>query len=282
MKEPIYDSHEAERQKRRARTALNTIVLLVGASVVMLVAIMFAPQTGKASDQMTARGLGPECVSARTVNPDFDPDDFVRRVNHPYFPLTPGTTYIYEGETEDGFERVKVSVLSRTKKILGITATVVRDTVWIDGELVEDTFDWFAQDEDGNVWYLGEAVKDYENGEVVSTAGSWEAGVDGAKPGIIMLAHPKVGDTYRQEYYVGEAEDMAQVINLNASVSVPYGSFRNVLVTRECTPLEPGVAENKYYARGVGLILGVKVEGGSGQIELVDIIKPQRGNDDND
>jgi len=221
-------------------------------------------------------------AQAPTINPDFDPDNFVRYVTHPYFPLTPGTTYIYEGDTDNGHERIKVSVLSRTKKILGVTATVVRDTVWIDDELAEETIDWFAQDRNGNVWYLGETTKEYENGKVVSTAGSWEAGVDGAIPGIAMLAHPKVGDIYRQEFLAGEAEDMAQVINLNASITVPYGSFRNVLVTKEWTPLEPGVSENKYYARGVGNILNVDVQGGSGQTALVKVIKPHSDHDDDD
>jgi hypothetical protein len=204
--------------------------------------------------------------------PIVDPTQFVEVINHPYFSLTPGTTFVYEGESEGGAEHVEVSVLPETKQILGVICTVVRDTVWVDGEVVEDTIDWFAQDEHGNVWYMGEAVKDYENGVVVSTAGSWEAGVDGAQPGIIMEADPQIGDIYRQEYYADEAEDMAEVLDLTESTSIPFGAFDNLLVTKEWTPLEPDVAENKYYAPGVGLVLGVTVEGGTGRVELVDMI----------
>jgi hypothetical protein len=207
--------------------------------------------------------------------PVIDPANFVEGINHPYFSLTPGTTYIYESTTEDGLERTEVSVLPDTKQILGVSCTVVRDTVWLDGELVEDTFDWYAQDKDGNVWYMGEDTKEYEDGVAVSTAGAWEAGVDGAQPGIIMEANPQIGDVYRQEYYAGEAEDMAEILNLSDSASVPYGVFDNVLVTKEWTPLEPDVAEQKYYAQGIGMVFSEVVEGGTGRMELVDIVMLQ-------
>ena len=138
----------------------------------------------------------------------FDPCDFgIENIDNPYTTLTPGTTFTYESVTEEGTEEDIVVVTNETKEILGVTATVVRDTVTLDGELIEDTFDWFAQDKEGNVWYLGEDTKEYENGEVVTTEGSWEAGVDGAEAGIVMLADPQVGDTYRQEWYPGHAED---------------------------------------------------------------------------
>ncbi len=212
-----------------------------------------------------AQGDGP-------YNPVIDPNNFVEGVDNPYFPLTPGTTFIYEGETEDGTEHIEVFVTDDTREILGIECVVVRDTVTVDGELVEDTYDWYAQDVEGNVWYMGEDSKSYENGEMVSTAGSWEAGIDNAKPGIVMQAAPQIGQPYRQEYYVGEAEDMAQVLSLDESTSVPYGSFDNLLMTKEWTPLELGVAENKYYAAGVGLVLEEVVEGGSGRTELIDIV----------
>jgi hypothetical protein len=214
--------------------------------------------------------------------PDIDPANFVEGIDHPYFALTPGTTWVYEGETEEGLERIEVSVLPTTKLILGIACTVVRDTVWLDGALIEDTYDWYAQDKDGNVWYMGEETREYEDGIVVSTAGAWEAGVDGAQPGIIMEAEPRIGDTYRQEYYAGEAEDMAEVISLSESASVSFGDFDELLVTEEWTPLQPGVAEHKYYAEGIGLVLEVVVEGGSGQVELVDIITRTPVVDDGD
>lgn len=214
-----------------------------------------------------------EVDSGEAYTVDIDPADFVEVIDNPYFFLTPDAKYIYEGETEDGLERIEVEILDEAKEVLGVTTTVVRDSVYLDGELSEDTFDWYAQDKEGNVWYFGEDSKEYENGEVVSTEGSWQAGVDGALPGIIMYAEPAahLGETYRQEYYQGEAEDMAEVLNLSESESVAYGSFDNLLVIKEWNPLEPGVVEHKYYASGVGLILEMMVEGGSERIELIEI-----------
>ena len=200
--------------------------------------------------------------------PELDPADFVERINHPLLPFVPGSRWVYE--SIDGAERVEVEVLEETREILGITATVVHDRVWEDGELVEDTFDWYAQDRDGTVWYLGEDSKEFENGEVVSTAGSWEAGVDGALPGILMRANPAVGEVYRQEFYVNEAEDMAQVLQLDGTAAVAFGSFDGLLVTQEWTPLEPDVIENKAYAPGIGLVLEEKVAGGEGRTELIE------------
>jgi hypothetical protein len=154
--------------------------------------------------------------------------------------------------------------------VFGVSAVVVRDTVSVDGEVVEDTYDWFAQDRDGNVWYLGEASQDFEDGQPTSTAGSWEAGVDGALPGIVMPAAPAVGDAYRQEYYAGEAEDMAEVIDTGATASVPSGEFDAVVVTEDWNPLEPEVIEHKYYAEGVGLVLEETVAGAEGRSELIE------------
>lgn len=202
--------------------------------------------------------------------PAIDPADFVDAVDNPYLPLPAGARWVYEG---DG-ERVEVVVTEQRKEILGIEATVVRDTVTDEsGALVEDTFDWFAQDVDGNVWYLGEDSTSYENGEPVDTHGSWEAGVDGAQPGIVMPADPVVGDAYRQEFLVGEAEDLAEVRRFEASLGTPTDTYTytytDVLVTGEWTPLEPEVVEEKYYAPGVGLVLEVTVDGGTGRLDLV-------------
>lgn len=199
-----------------------------------------------------------------------DPGNFVSEVTNPYFPLEPGTTYIYRGETEGVPTRNVMTVTSDTKVILGVTTIVVHDQAYEDGVLVEDTFDWYAQDKDGNVWYFGEDTKELdENGNVISTEGSWEAGVNGAEPGIIMEANPKKGDKYQQEFAPDVAEDMAQVIGFEDNFCVSYGCFDNVLVTKEWTPLERGVVENKYYAPGVGFIYGVMVKGGDEQTELV-------------
>ncbi len=210
-------------------------------------------------------------VGDEPYEPTINPDDFVAQIDNQYLPLTPGTTLVYEGDTEDGEERIEVEVTHETREILGVTCIVVRDRVWVDAKLAEDTFDWFAQDRDGNVWYFGEDSKEYEGGKVVSTGGSWEAGVDDAKPGIIMEANPEVGDAYRQEYYKDEAEDMAEVLSLNESVSVTYGTFENCLKTKEWTPLEPDVVEHKYYAPGIGVVLEVMVEGGEEKVELVEV-----------
>jgi hypothetical protein len=211
------------------------------------------------------------CGSTSDYAPEIDPANFISEIDNPFYTLTPGTSFTFEGVNEDGvLERVEIEITSETIEILGVSCLVVRDTVYENSELVEDTFDWFAQDMEGNVWYFGEDSKDYNDGEVVSTAGSWEAGVDGAQPGIIMNASPEVGITYRQEYYKGKAEDMAEVQNLNTSVSTPYGDFENCLEIKEWTPLEPGVSELKYHCPGVAyVVLEKMLEGGSGQLELI-------------
>jgi hypothetical protein len=198
-----------------------------------------------------------------------DPDDLTTRIDNRYWPMAPGSRWVYretEGETE---HRSEVTVTNETKMIEGITARVVRDVVTDGGELVEDTFDWYAQDEEGNIWYLGEDTREYENGEVVSTAGSWEAGVNGAEPGVIMPGKPRVGMSYRQEYLAGEAEDRARVLSLDEWVEVPFGSFDDVLMTKDYTPLEPHLLEHKFYAKDVGPVLTLGISGGSARTELI-------------
>jgi hypothetical protein len=178
--------------------------------------------------------------------------------------------WVYESQTEEGLERIVVEVTTDTRQVMGVDCVVVRDTASLDGSVIEDTFDWFAQADDGAVWYFGEDTKDYENGEVVSTEGAWEAGVDGAQPGIVMPAEPRVGDRYRQEFYPGEAEDMAEILSLTEQIEVPVGAYDQVVMTKDFTPLEPDVLEQKYYARGVGMILAVQIRGGTGAEELVE------------
>ena len=220
---------------------------------------------------MGCKGSKEEGALDTSYKPEINPENFVDVIDNQYMPLSVGRTLVYEGETEDGFEHVEVYVSGEKKEVMGVKCTVVRDRVWIDGELEEDTFDWFAQDKYGDVWYFGEDSKEIEDGEVLSTEGSWEAGVDGAQPGIVMKAEPKPGDSYRQEYYSGEAEDMAEVIGLEKTVNIGYGTYADVLKIKEWTPLEPGVSENKYYAAGIGVILEEVVEGGEGRIELKEI-----------
>jgi hypothetical protein len=267
-------------------------ILARGAAVVALAAGLAV--TGACGADQTAQQTGgsktsneaippfaPEVAQQPAANysPNIDPSNFVKEVDNPYFPLKPGTTLVYEGQTPEGTERVEDTVLQETKRVMGVECVVLRDRVWLNGELIEDTLDWHAQDKEGNVWYFGEYTKEYENGKVVSTQGSFEAGEDGALPGIIMPADPKVGDSYRQEYYKGEAEDMAEVISLNGSalndaVTTPYDSFsKDVLVTKDWNPLEPDILEHKYYVPGIGLIGETKVTGPSEKIELIDVKK---------
>lgn len=224
------------------------------------------------TEEITEETTGGISEGDSGYTPAINPDDFVETIDNPYFPLTPGTTFVYEGESGDETIRNEVFVTNETRVIMGVNTTVVRDQEFVDGGLEEETFDWYAQDREGNVWYFGENSREYENGDVVSSAGSWEAGVNGAQPGILIEGNPQVGDNYRQEYLAGEAEDMAEVISLNESVSVAYGSFENCLKTKEWTPLEPGTEENKYYAAGTGLILEMTVKGESERLELANII----------
>jgi hypothetical protein len=201
---------------------------------------------------------------------ELDPADFVPQIDNPYWPMAPGSRWVYrETDGEGGKQRVEVAVTDRAKSILGIRATVVHDVVSEDGQLVEDTFDWYAQDKWGNVWYMGEDTKEYEEGKVVSTEGSWEAGVDGAQAGIIMPAELEVGTVYRQEYYEGEAEDAGEILSLDEQVHVPYGSFAGVLMTKDSNLLDPDALEHKFYAQGVGPVLAVQVSGGAGREELL-------------
>ena len=202
-----------------------------------------------------------------------DPKDFSTTIDNPYWPMTPGSTWVYsESDTKGTKQKVVVTVTDELKKIAnGVTARVIRDTVSEDGVPVEITDDWYAQDSAGNIWYLGEAVKNFENGKLVDRAGSFEAGVDGAQPGIAMPADPVAGLAYRQEYYAGEAEDKAAVITVGQEqVQVPFGYFTDkVLMTRDLVPTEPKVQELKFYAPGVGPLLSVHLDGAGGRAELV-------------
>jgi hypothetical protein len=207
-----------------------------------------------------------------------DPADFTTRITNPYWPMRVGSRWVYrETDSEGTRQKVVVTVTPRTKLIAnGVRARVVRDVVTEKGVPVEVTDDWYAQDRAGNVWYLGEATTEYEDGKPVSTEGSFEAGVDGAEAGVIMPARPRPGLRYRQEYYKGEAEDRARIVSLREQAEVPAGHYRRVLMTRDVNPLEPNVLEFKFYARGVGPVLAVSVSGGSDREELVRFRKGPR------
>jgi hypothetical protein len=200
-----------------------------------------------------------------------DPHDFVSRVDNRYFPLRPGTTLRYEGVAENGktAQTDVVFVTRKRKRIQGVSCVVVRDTVSAGGTPVERTYDWYAQDKKGNVWYFGEDSRGYRNGRFVKAGDSWRAGFDGAHAGIIMKAKPKAGDKYRQEYYRGHAEDRAEVLGSHGAVDTPFRSFGTTLQTVERTRLEPGVAERKYYAAGIGEIKSQDVSGDHEAFALV-------------
>jgi hypothetical protein len=200
--------------------------------------------------------------AAIDYHPTIDPAQFSDVITNPYFPLTPGTTYIFEGTRDGQPMRAEVVVTTETKMIMGVRCVVVRDTVTSRGALVEGTTDWYAQAATGDVWYFGEDTKEYENGLVVSTHGSWEAGVDSAQPGIIMEGDPQVGDTYRQEYRPGEAEDTAEVLRFDPSIDVPAGTYQQVLVTEDTNPLDPDRHDTKIYAPGAGLVYTHRVRTG--------------------
>jgi hypothetical protein len=216
--------------------------------------------------------------------PDITPADFSMPMDNTYLPMAIGDTYVYEAEEEDGVIINHITATSNTVVVMGITCTVVYDVEWIIIEdlgitnILEETDDWYAWDNDGNVWYFGEDTTEYlydDDWNLIGTSaeGSWEAGVDGALPGILMLAGPRQGLSYQQEFYEDEAEDMAKVLRLDAIVSVEYGEFENCLKTKEWTPLERGAIENKYYAPGLGLVFIEELSGGKTvYVELVDIL----------
>jgi hypothetical protein len=219
-------------------------------------------------------GCGSNSSPTAAYDPIIDPNTFVAAITNPFLPLTPGTVLRYDGQSEDGVEIDSVIVTTDTKLILGVTTTVVRDVVWTDGSLNEETFDWYAQDAQGNVWYFGEDSRSYRDGQVVSTEGSWEAGQHGAKPGIVMEASPKVGDSYRQEYRKGVAEDQARVLGVDETVTVPYGAFTHCLLTEDWSDLESDVREHKHYCPGVGQVREETVRGGSDRSELTSVAHP--------
>jgi hypothetical protein len=231
----------------------------------------------RAVRQTSCKKLGPTAY-----DPVIDPTNFplVPKIDNPFFPLTPGKTYVYEGQMETGFERDEFAVTHNTKVIMGVTCVEVHDTVKTNGEVTEDTLDWFAQDNAGVVWYFGEHTMELVGGLATTLEGSFAAGVDHAKPGIIMEANPAVGDFYRQEFDLRNAEDFAEVTSLDETVTVPCGAaqgctgsgtYDHALLTSETTPLEPDLHENKFYARGIGNLSTVNVDTGE-KSELVMII----------
>ena len=212
-------------------------------------------------------------ASGPAVGPN--PGDFVARVDNPWFPLLPGTSFVYRGVKDGKTARDVVTVTHATRTIQGVRSTAVADRLYLAGRLEERTTDWYAQDRRGNVWYFGEATAELDRaGHVTSTEGSWLAGRNGAKAGIYMTARPTVGQSRLQEYYKGHAEDHFAVVSLRARVSVPYTTSNRALLTKEWTPLEPGTLDHKYYVRGIGNVKEVTVKGPLERSELVSVHRP--------
>jgi hypothetical protein len=248
--------------------------MLTGMSSSTLAGLLLS---GLAAATLSGCAGGPPHVDPAGVDgleiptPTPDPRDFVASVDNPWFPLEPGTVWTYRSTSEEGAETIVVTVTDRTRVVQGVTTTVVHDVVRDGrGRTVEDTFDWYAQDTAGNVWYFGEDTTAYD-GRKASTEGSWEAGVDGAEAGLLMPARPRVGDGYAQEYLAGVAEDRGEILALHERREVPAGTYDDVVVTEDTTPLEPALVERKYYARGVGVVFEEDVAGGSEVVELVEV-----------
>jgi hypothetical protein len=241
------------------------------AGVVALVAaaVWVVPSSAGAGSACPLPRFGP----GRSYHPRIDPADFSPHVTNRWFPLTPGKILVYTG-IKDGKKALDLfAPSSRTRVIDGVRTRVVEDRGYLGNVLEEQTSDYYAQDRCGNVWYFGEDTAELDrHGHVVSTEGSWHAGVDGAQPGVFMQAHPQVGRRFRQEWYQGQAEDTFKVIDRSAAVTVPHGSFRHALRTEEINALEPNVLDNKYYVKGIGEVAELSVKGPREALKLVEII----------
>jgi hypothetical protein len=249
--------------------------LAVGVALVAALAAGCGSSGSNASSSTTrpAKPAQPAWVLTGSYSPTIDPSNFVTTIDNRFFPLQPGTTFHFRGTAGGTPQRDDMVVTSQTKSVLGVTCTVVKDTVSEHGQPIERTFDWYAQDQAGDVWYMGEDSFEKKQGRFVRASDSWEAGVNGAQPGIIMPADPQPGDVYRQEYYPPDALDQARVLSRNARVAVAYGSFDHVLATDEWSPVEPQT-ERKNYVAGVGEIEERVTAGGHEQFELVRIDRP--------
>lgn len=249
------------RRKHASRLGMASLIALTLAAAVA---------TGAGSSP-AASPPPPTWALHGAYSPTIDPANFVARIDNRYFPLEPGTAFHYQGFSGQTPQTDDMVVTHRTKQILGITCTVVRDTVSEHGKPVERTFDWYAQDKQGNVWYMGENSLELKNGRFVRAPDSWQSGVHGAKPGIIMRGNPQPGDVYRQEYYPpGGALDQARVLGANAPLMVPSGTYERALVTVEWSPVEPQL-EKKWYAAGTGEIQEQVIQGAHERFQLVSV-----------
>ena len=247
----------------RKGTSRKALALLSFAAVAGPMTMTWAPWAAGASSGASACGT--------SYAPVLDPAHFVQVIDNPYFPLPVGRTLVYTGVKDGQTQTDSVTVTDQKKVILGITATVVSDIATHDGTMLEKTFDFYAQDQEGNVWYLGEDTTHFLPNGKTDTSGSFLAGVDGAQPWIIMEANPQIPDAYRQECYTGQAEDTAWVVATTGSVTVPYGKVRNVLTTLESTRIEPGAYDEKVYGPGIGIVSERSLTGPIEYAQLVSV-----------
>ena len=258
---------------KRISTKASVATITAGLAVGLVGGCGSSGGGGSSSSTSAAPNSAPRLAPIHgTYTPSIDPADFVATIDNRYFPLKPGTGFHYKGVAEDGTtpQTDDMVVTSQTKKVLGVSCTVVRDTVRSRGRLIERTYDWYAQDKAGNVWYMGEDAREVQHGRLVRVSDSWQGGVKGAQPGIIMPGSPKPGDEYRQEYYPRYALDQARVLGGGGRVRVPDGSFKTTLLTEETSPIDPA-RERKYYVAGLGDIKEQTVAGNHEQIQLVSV-----------
>ena len=245
----------------------------IGFGVSTMAAALVGPPAQAASTGPATGCQLPRFGPGASYHPRIDPRTFGPHVTNPLFPLRVGVTYVYSGVKDDARALDIVVASRRTRKIDGVVTRVVEDRLYLDGVLEERTSDYYAQDRCGNVWYFGEDTAELdEHGHVVSTEGSFHAGVGGAQPGVFMQAHPQLGRTFRQEWFAGQAEDVFQAVDRAASVTVPVGSFTRALRTREWTALEPGVVDAKYYVRGIGEVFEGSTSGPTERLQLNEIL----------
>ena len=235
-----------------------TRTLLSKAALTAALTLTAASLAANAADTAAAAGEIKVATAASAALPPYepkiDPAKFSASISNPYFPLKPGTVFKFEGSKGGVPQETEMTVTNEIRMLMGVPCVVVRDIVTSKTELVEKTTDWYSQDSDGNVWYFGEETAEYKNGKVVSTSGTWMAGVNGALPGFIMKASPLVGEGYRQEFLPGVAEDFARVISNVATARPPIGDFENVIVTEDSDLLDRSKFEAKYFAKDVGFI----------------------------
>jgi hypothetical protein len=263
------NNRSAAMNKRTATAAVSLLAIAIGG--------VTAGAPGGAEGAAAGRHCdlpGPYDYPQAGERVQFHPSDFSSRIDNPYFPMRPGTVWTYRETDGKDVETIRVRVLKRTKLIEGIRARIVHDIARSDGELVEDTFDWYAQDSGGSIWYLGEATKAYDDDGTVSTEGSWRHGKDGAQAGLLVPAKPRTGCGYREEYLAGVAEDRAAILAKSEALKVPAGTYRGVLHTTNSTPLEPDILENKFYARGVGPVAEFDISPSFSSVVLLSVSRP--------